>query len=176
VLYRIISDHLGDAWVTNTMNFCFKHIVFDNDEYGTAVFDKYFDYIESIKNTMPKALSEFASNYERYELNGPLTLHDSWIDSIFLQKNYFDVNAIKQSTVKLKFLLANQNLLDLQYEDVSEFIYTYQPTKWPDRAVDLIVHEFDRNDDGSYSHLMAFDRNVWLKIVFKTFQYEDIQA
>jgi len=49
---------------------------------GVTVFDEYFEYLESIKNSLPAHVYEFASDYGHYNLTDHSSLHDAWLNSL----------------------------------------------------------------------------------------------
>lgn len=121
---------------------------------------------------MPIKLFKFAIDPRRYELNGSLTLHDAWIESLNIFNKYY-ANEIK-SFVQLRLLLANQSYLDLFYSDVIAISYLNKPNRWPHRAVDLLTHEFQADNLGNFTHSIEFDRGVWMTITFKSFDVKEI--
>ena len=145
-----------------------------DDENGVTRFDRYFEYLVQVSGRMPAALSEFALDPRRYELTGPLTLHDAWLETLLLDQSYEpNSNSLASRSVRVRLLLANQNRLDLDYRDVTCVEYSAIPSQWPDKAKDLLVHEFQIAEAGSFSHLIQFDGDVWLRLTFKEMSWSD---
>lgn len=149
-----------------------KHIYVD--ETRTTCFDRYFLYIESIKEQLPVHLYRFASDVSRYELNGPSTLHDAWVEDVFLSTRYSDrSNAIAVAEAKVCLRKADDGFIAMTYSGVEGFEYKNLPSRWPDKATDLLVHEVSMESSGLYSHLLVFDKDVYMKLIFKDFSLED---
>lgn len=149
-----------------------KHIV--TDDFGMAHFDPYFAHLESIKQSMPPALHAFASDESRYELQGPKTLHDAWIEGMSSRIGYQQAsNAIESARIDLHLRQALGGMMRMSYGGVSGWSFNGTPDRWPDRAVDLLVHEFDLAPNAMFVHRFAFDRGVSLEIVFRTFSFEE---
>lgn len=147
-----------------------NHIYVDQNRINQ--FDKYFSYVESIKSSVPAILHDFASDVSRYELNGKKTLHDSWIDEITFRRKYISgSNEIASSGLTVRLLLAEGGWISLAYSDVVGHEFQGFSNKWPDMAVDLLVHEFSLESDAIFSHTLVFDRGVYLKIFFRGFSF-----
>lgn len=149
-----------------------KHIYVD--ERKATCFDRYFSYIESVKNEFPVDLYAFASDFSRYELNGPKTLHDAWLEEVKISTRYaHDSNVIAASEVVLRLRQAFEGAITVAYSGVQAFEYRNVPDRWPDRAMDLLVHEFSVESDGLYSHTLVFDQGVVMKVLFRDFSLEE---
>lgn len=149
-----------------------KHIYVD--ERRVTCFDPYFSYIESVKSELPAHLYAFASDFSRYELNGSKTLHDAWLEEVKISTRYeHDSNAIAASGVVLRLRQALGGTITMAYSGVQAFEYRNVPNRWPDRATDLLVHEFSVESDGFYSHTLVFDNDVVMKVLFRDFSLEE---
>lgn len=151
----------------------FTHIY--QDDIGVVRFDRYFQYIDQIKSSMPPELAGFASDTARYQLTGPRTLHDARLKSLNVEHR-FDGNAITFASVTLNLLLASQECLVLKYVGASGIIFLSDPVRWPDKAVDLLIHEFLVEHNNLFSHLIEFDRGVWLKVTFSDLRLQQHAA
>ena len=151
----------------------FRHI--DTDSYGTTLFARYFAYIESAKSSFPPGVHAFASDAARYELQGQKTLHDAWLEDLCFRNAYGEhSNAISASEIALTLRQASGGSIRLLYGGVSGWTFRGIPERWPDRAVDLLVHEFGMESDCVCAHRIEFDRGVSLEILFRKFSFEDI--
>lgn len=149
-----------------------KHI--HTDVSGVTHFDRYFAHLESVRQAMPRALHAFASDESRYELQGTKTLHDAWIESMSFRIGYQEAsNAIVSARVDLDLRQALGGTMRMSYGGVSGWSFNGSPNRWPERAVDLLVHEFDLAPDAMFVHRFAFDRGVSLEIVFRIFSFEE---
>jgi hypothetical protein len=148
-----------------------KHIV--TDDVGMTHFDHYFAHLESVRQSMPRALHAFASDESRYELQGTKTLHDAWIEGMSFRIDYQQANVIESARIDLDLRQALGGMVRMSYGGVSGWSFNGNPDRWPDRAVDLLVHEFDLAPNAMFVHRLAFDRGVSLEIVFRTFSFEE---
>ena len=152
-----------------------KHIY--QDERRITHFDPYFDYIESVKSELPPGLHAFASDVSRYELNGPRTLHDAWLEDFRCSTEYAqDSNEITAASVilRLRRRKSGGGTTVLTYSRVEGVEYHGMPSSRPDRACDLLVHEVTVHADGLYSHALVFDKGIAMSILFRAFSLEDI--
>ncbi len=149
-----------------------KHIYVD--ERRITCFDRYFSYIESVKNELPENLYEFASDISRYEMNGPSTLHDAWVEDVALSTRYAnESNAIVASDVVVRLRQATEGTIAIAYSGVQGFEFQNFPSRWPNHATDLLVHEVAVEPEGLYSHTLVFDKDVIMKVLFHDFSLED---
>ena len=150
----------------------FRHIT--RDARGWSDYTPYFAYIDSVKERWPPTLHAFASDVARYELQGTKTLHDAWLEEVSCRNTYEeDSNVLLGSTLVLVLRQAFGGVISLTYGGVSGWTFHGHPERWPDRAIDLLMHEFSMEAHGVYAHRIAFDRNVSLEILFRTFSVED---
>lgn len=151
----------------------FKHI--GTDERGWNTFDRYFAYIDSAREILPPDVHAFASDVARYELQGQKTLHDAWLEDFSCRNAYEEnSNVLLGSTIVLVLRQAYGGVIRLTYGGVSGWTFHGLPERWPDRAVDLLVHEFSMESDCMCAHRIEFDRSVTLEILFRTFSVEEI--
>jgi hypothetical protein len=150
----------------------FKYIF--EDEKGFTSFDRYFDHLRTLKNTMPEVLYEFVVDISRYELHGAKTLHDARISS--LNAVYPSCRSFS-SQVELVLLSADfDKKLRLEYSGVVGFNGLFIANDESNRPVDLLTHEFTVTGDGLFKHVIEFDRDVWFEVVFTSFAYQDFCA
>ena len=148
----------------------FKYIKFHND---VTYFERYFAYLENIESSLSGSISSFFCNHNKYKLQTEDTLHNAWIQNIQIINKYIDNE--KYTKIDLTLLLANrENKLKLTYYSVLDIVYQQEPIRWPDRAIDLLTHEFTITSENNYRHVLEFDRGVWLTLVFEDFSYENI--
>jgi hypothetical protein len=146
--------------------------IYEN-EHDMTCFDKYFEYLETIKALMPAELMQFAVDRRRYQLNGDHTLHDSWLKDFNVKKEY---NPNNQSTtsVQLQLLQAKHlAVICLNYGGVTEITCSLTPDRWVNRPVDLLVHEFIHLEGSTFKHSIQFDRSVWLNVSFSSFSFQE---
>ena len=132
-------------------------------------FDKYFSYLNKMLGKMPKMLFDFANDKSRYELNNDSSLHDAWLTSFVIRKEYLKDVATQ---VSLDLLLAShEKSLRLIYKKVLNVQCSFSPDFWPNEPVDLLFHEFSVNEDDSFRHYIQFDRGVRVELCFMSFEY-----
>lgn len=148
----------------------FKYINFQNN---VTYFDHYFEYLKNIESSLPEGISLFFCDHNKYALQTKNTLHNAWIENMQIINKYIDNE--KHARVDLTLLLADrESRLKLIYYDVLDIVYQQEPLMWPDRATDLLTHEFSITSKDNYRHILEFDRGVWLTLIFKDFSYENI--
>lgn len=137
---------------------------------GITRFDKYFAYLKTVEHEMPPLLADFASDKERYLLRSDSTLHDAWLKNFSLQSRY-SVSGDKESIATLDLLHSSHEfVLRLVYLDVVKVHFAVGPQA-STSPVDLLVHEFTVLEPGVFQHLMCFDKNEWISIGFKGFEF-----
>ena len=146
----------------------FKHIIFKD---YTTYLDDYFAYLKDIKPNLPCEMKSFFCEEERYAINHDFSLHDAWIESLVIKNEYLENN--KKTYIQLVLLLANHDKkVILNYRNVFTIIYDGKPSRWVNKAVDLLMHELHITQDGNYQHIIEFDSDIWLTIEFTEFSYE----
>jgi hypothetical protein len=128
---------------------------------GIATFDKYFDYIESIKARLPKHVYDFASNYKYYNLTDHSSLHDAWLE-------YFNIREIAEgdrSEIR-RIEIESSHLgpfhdcrINIIYKDVQSFsINTVHPPLSSNGQAhgDLIMHEVRLEDNEILVHEIIY--------------------
>jgi hypothetical protein len=138
---------------------------------GWVCFDRYFDYLQGIKNELPEALAAFALDEERYALNGDKTLHDAWLLALNVSKSVDNANL--ETCVTLELLHAmHEKTIHICYSGVREIDFSLG-TPEAKRPVDLLVHEFTKVDDKIFRHFIEFDLDMWIEICFSGFSFEE---
>lgn len=143
--------------------------IYEN-ELGFTCFDRYFEYLRSIEADLPESMREFALDWGRYELNGANTLHDARLRMLHFDQ--FGVNQLLEKSIKLEFeLSAGQQYLIMSYSGVTKITAQLNPDQWPERPVDLLVHEISKDmQDGLFRHVFIFERGVKIDISFSSFE------
>ncbi len=103
-----------------------------NKTYEGESFEKYAEYLQSIKNRIPEKLFGFVSNPERHDL-GEQSLHDTRIKKIeyvHISKNNYEITLL---------LLGENREFKIQFFNVSQF-YINQ-IHFGDLYKDLITYE-----------------------------------
>lgn len=89
---------------------------------GVTYFDPYFEYLESIRESLPPALESFACDRDRYDLSNHKSLHDAWLIEASVMLGPNAVLEGGQSMVKIQLLGPyHDRIHHLQYLAVSNF-------------------------------------------------------
>jgi len=136
-------------------------------------FDEYISSINSNQDILPKALFEFASNIERYELNHPQSLHDSWVSSITIAENRNRIRPFEPSLSIVLNLLGQQHDRDiiLSYSSVKsyELLGCENPYNYKDTFHgDILQHEVSISND-LFQHTIELRSGSVFKVVFGGF-------
>lgn len=144
----------------------FKYIYEDENE--VTCFDKYFDYIETIKDDLSLELYQFASDCERYELSNKKSLHDSWLKSLV-------INEGEVSNVEIELLGNNHDrLFKLYYSEVKQYYFNKKECIRLSKQDDLLVHEVRLNDKKEIEHVIEFDNEISFIIVCSSMEFEEL--
>ena len=146
--------------------------IYENED-GFTTYDRYFSYLETIKDVLPRHVYGFASDAGRYELRGPRTLHDSWIKEIIISHSRESSGLC--SSLNLELLLLSQDhdkVHRLCYVNVSN--YQFDNLCWEKgRHNDLLFHEV-RFENGRIEHELVFDGKVRILIVCADMNYHEL--
>ena len=136
-------------------------------------FDEYISNLKSNREDYPSELFEFAVNTERYELNHPQSLHDSWVSSITIAENRNKVRPFEPSLSIVLNLLGQQHDRDivLSYSRVQsyEILGSENPYNYGDTFHgDVLTHEIS-TIDGSFHHIIELRSGSVFKVSFNEF-------
>ena len=136
-------------------------------------FDQYISNLNSNKDIYPNELFEFASNSERYELNHPQSLHDSWVTSITIAENRNKIRPFEPSLSIVLNLLGQQHDRDivLNYFNVKsyEILGSENPFNYGDTFHgDVLTHEISIVD-GLFQHVLELRSGSFFKVIFSKF-------
>ena len=128
---------------------------------GVTHFDQYFEYLERIKNKLPKSLYEFAADQSRYTLTGPQTTHDSWLVFITVQEDApTEENGLRPIRIELRLLGPyHDRYFDFSYQRISNYTFDLpKSSNLPPYSGhgDLLFQEFRLSDDNKLCHELQF--------------------
>jgi hypothetical protein len=134
--------------------------------------DDYFSYIESCDRMDPKTKS-FAIDRSRYDLSSPGSLHDAWLDRLFLvEEASGNRHQVRPLNVVVELLGPyHDRRFRLTYSGVKQ--YVMQCDKLSNGHGDLLMHEFTMDDHGLTTHEMIFSSGSSLRFVFESFRFEE---
>lgn len=144
-------------------------------KFQDSTFEKYFAYLNGIKDKLPAHVYEFASDLRRYELNDALSLHDSWITSLTIRENRARSRPFKPAPSIELVLLGQRHDREmvLEYYDVQSYRIEghKNPTNWLDTFHgDVTHHEVSVSDEGSILHELVCRSGSVLCIKCKDFK------
>jgi len=139
------------------------------DENGFTTYDRYFEYLESVRDILPSHIYTFASDSMNYDLSSKSSLHDSWLECLTVKE--YELATDKQlRNIDISLLLLgpyhDTNTL-LSYSSVKEYSINYKAggTKYTENHGDILVHEIRVESDLTFCHEIKFDRNTILEVV-----------
>lgn len=121
-------------------------------------FDKYISDLVSNKTKLPAQLFAFATNLDRYELNHPRSLHDSWVTSLTIAENR---NPKRPFDTWLSISL---NLLGQQHD--RDILLTYKNVK----SYELVGRENELNYNDTFhgdvlTHKVSLEKGLCRHII-----------
>ena len=127
---------------------------------GAYNFDKYFSYIKTIKNNLPKNVFTFASNWKYYSLESHSSLHDSWLERLSIEeKNKRDEQDRTANITVLLLGAYHDRLISLEYLDVH--YYLIEGILLDTRGHgDILIHEIRLNKKNLIEHEVLFSDNT----------------
>ena len=128
--------------------------------------DQYFEYVESIKHSIPSHVYDLASDKSNYDLSSHTSLHDAWLESICISEPASgDRSEVRGVFIKARYLGPFHDLhIELDYSNVIgyEIIKTGSDTSCGHG--DLLMHEFYIDDRNYIFHEIIFSNNSQIKI------------
>lgn len=130
----------------------------------------YWQYLDSVKNSMPSHLFAFAANTENHDLGSPDSLHDAWLRSWNVVESGKGKKVARLVQIEAKFLgPQHDRFIHLTYLGVQNY-----ETAWPGgmRKVtqiahgDLLVHELHMISDDVFMHEMLFETGAVFRVQF----------
>ena len=146
----------------------FKHII-----YGSLGWDlsQYFDYITAHSGAWPEQLRGFASSEKSYDMHGRHTLHDTRLLSASIKNDYnLDYHDPVASAELIFIDQMHEGVIKLTYERVLDFKHK-APVLKKYRTADVLMHEFDANNGGTYTHRILIDQDGAIEIEFANLKY-----
>jgi len=152
----------------------FKYIFEDSN--GITTYDKYFEYIESVKNELSEEMYKLFSDVDRYNLTSVKSLHDSWLRTIQVNdilNNEDEVEKIETS-ISIELLGPyHDRVFSLQYSGVKSYVFNKPARNIPIYHYDLLCHELRLNDKSSLEHMILFDNEISFLIEFSNFSFDE---
>lgn len=136
--------------------------IYEN-EMGFVCFDRYFEYLLSIKDMLPPSTYEFFSDIERYSLDSKKTLHDAWIEMIKIAQ--IGVGRNEDISIGIDLLGPSHDLgFEIVYSGVVGFNLKLAGARRRPGRQDLMGHELRLNANSCIEHVIKFDDGLSIYI------------
>lgn len=152
-----------------------EHIL-SNSEEG-ILWDRYFEAFAKYRDRLPRHIADFGADFERFTLNHPKSLHDSWLESIHVR----EIRAVGEtpSSADIQLTLLGQQHdrhIVIRYQGVTS--YQVHGTQGDFHYFetfhgDVFTHEVRVADNGSIVHEIAFVTGSTILITCSDFKVID---
>jgi hypothetical protein len=143
-------------------------------------FQRYVDYIKSIKSNLPDHVYSFASDSRYFDLNSPMSLHDSWLESLIVKEISGDEGSKSRSLAIQLILLGpfHDRRICILYTGVTKYLFDTPPQSDSPRNAhiahgDLYTHEVRLGNEGLLIHEILFERGSRFLIECKDFTHSE---
>lgn len=140
----------------------FKYIY--ENEFGFTLYDKYFNYLKSIRDQLSAPTYDFFSDIERYAGDSGKSLHDAWVDKV----NVVQGDAGRNEDFSINIVLIgpfHDRRFSIVYSGVRGFDLRHCGTRRRPGRQDLLAHELRMNAEGKIEHLIDFDDGLCIYVV-----------
>jgi hypothetical protein len=133
----------------------YLRLVYQNSA-GIWQLDRYFDYLDSVREHLAPHVAAFALPAERYSLDSPHSLHDAWLESLIIEELAAGERGEQRSTrIAVRLLGAYRDRWhELTYSGVRS--YRIAAGAAQGGHSDLLVHEVRIGDAGLLAHEFLF--------------------
>ena len=142
-------------------------------------FDKYFEYLKTVKHLIPAKAFEFAFNYEHYNLTSHSSLHDAWLEYLVVREPYKgDRKQIRSIEIETCYLGPFHDCrIYINYINVQSYSLQspQEPLNLPNIDIghgDLLTHKMKFLENDISEHELTFSRGSIFRIQFKDFEYK----
>ncbi|MGH8620042.1 MAG: hypothetical protein ACREUW_20310 [Burkholderiales bacterium] len=154
-----------------------RYILDESD--GPIDFDRYLNYLQTIRDRLPAAVYRFASDSANFDLSSHCSLHDAWLEHFNITEPAEGArNELRRIDIKSSYLgpFHDKRIL-INYIDVIGYsIQTPStflgPPSYRTGHGDLITHEIRLDDDNRLEHELCFSRGSVITVCFKGFAHE----
>jgi hypothetical protein len=135
--------------------------ILDKDT-GQINFDPYFEYLKSVKESLPPHVYAFASDSRHYDLQSHGSLHDAWLESFTISE--ISGGETRQMEARMCLLGPFHDLkIHLHYIGVESYRLDAPARSGEARFThaghgDLLTHEIRLGEDGLLVHELQFER------------------
>ena len=139
-------------------------------EESEALFERYYEYLESVKERMPREAYSFAAADWHYDHDDPRCPHDAWVETLVVAEVASGTRAeIRDLEIRVRLLGAwHDGHIDLTYTKVQSYLFdTPRNLEYPMRSSkgheDWIFDEMRLSDLGNVVHEVQFSGgSSWL--------------
>jgi len=159
-----------------------KYIVSQDGEPG-IFYGRYLEYVETIRDSLPEHIYQFASSEKYFTLNSPHSLHDSWLNSVEIRE-FRNGERPFDPVVGITLKLLGQHhdrIIILDYEEVVQYIFEgsrdvegQSGFRYGDTFHgDVFTHEVRLSEKGTLIHEIVYVTESFLLIECKNFTYKE---
>lgn len=150
-----------------------KHIL--NASGGGWELSGYFNYLASIRETMPPEVLQFALDQRNYDLTSHQSLHDAWLEWILISEPATGARSeIRSTQIECRFLGPyHDQFIEIKYLGVNAYKLISADQSATNRAVahgDLLMHEV-RIEGAHVIHEMVFSNGAMFEVTCQTFKH-----
>jgi hypothetical protein len=134
-------------------------------EESAALFERYFEYLDSVKERMPREAYSFAAADWHYDHNDSRCPHDAWVEELVLAEPSSGMRSeIRDLEIRVRLLGAwHDGHIELTYAKVQSYLLeTPRKLEYPMRPgkghEDWMIDEVRLSESGHVIHEVEFSR------------------
>lgn len=146
------------------------------DDRGFTIYDKYFEYLKSIKKELGDELYSFIDDVNRYNLTSEKSFHDSWLRTVHVKDSTKDIGDRTETVTEISIELLGPNhdrIFHLNYFGVKGYLFDKPIKNIPINHYDLLYHEMRLNKRKNIEHAILFDNEIKFLIEFSKFDFKE---
>ncbi len=143
----------------------FVSVASEDLEEGAALFERYYEYLDGVKEKMPREAHSFAVADWHYDHNDPRCPHDAWVEALVVAELPSGTRSeIRDLEVRVRLLGAwHDGHIELTYTNVQSYLFeTPRKLEHPMRPSkgheDWVIDEVRLSELGFVLHEVAFSR------------------
>ncbi len=129
-----------------------------DDKADIIHFDRYIEYIKTVRDSLPEHIYLFASNPAYFNLTSHSSLHDAWLENLIIQETASgDRHEFRGLEIKLSLLGPyHDRRIVLHYTGVKQYRCHAKAVSENLAHGDVFTHEIQFVADGIFSHEILF--------------------
>jgi hypothetical protein len=143
----------------------FMSVASEDLEEGAALFERYYEYLDGVKEKMPQEAYSFAVADCHYDHDDPRCLHDGWVEELVVAEISSGTRSeIRDLQVRVRLLGAwHDGHIGLTYTKVQSYLFeTPRKLEHPMRPnkghEDWVIDEVRLSESGCVLHEVALSR------------------